>query len=173
MTDLTIPARLVAEAGCLPPVWRSVTGAWRFAAKWDLYPKNIRNQGIDLSEPQTAFGLALKLDGWERAGGRRTQWAADLALALHVTHDCAVLTTFLGGMVARLTHIARFRCTDMGELSSRIVWEMKDGDGDHYWTNNENDVVGCEDTTTHLATLVGITDPTEALRAIYEEENND
>ena len=105
MTDLTIPARLVAEAGCLPPVWRSVTGAWRLAAQWDLYPKNIRNQGIDLSDPQTAFGLALRLDEWERAGGRTTHWAADLTLALRATHDSAVLVTFLGGMAARLTQI--------------------------------------------------------------------
>jgi len=105
MTELSIPARLVAEGVGLPATWLGEHGDWRHASKWELYPKNIRNQGIDLTDKQTAFGLALKLDGWERAGGRTTHWAADLALALHVTHDCAVLTTFLGGMAARLTQI--------------------------------------------------------------------
>jgi hypothetical protein len=71
-TPTTIAADLVEAGIGLPPVWLSRGGEeWRTAAQWhEVYPKSLKKEAVvDLSDPQTAFGVSLKLDDWEIAGG--------------------------------------------------------------------------------------------------------
>lgn len=134
--DLTIRADIVAAGVGLPPVY-ALHGV-RLPLRWVTNGAHDPEWQVDASDPQTAFGLALMLDEWERAGGRSARWAADLALALQEDGQPSVARALLTAMLARIERIGR-GCT---HVAGRI---------------------------TDVPALAGITDPLEALRAIYKE----
>lgn len=83
---MNVPARLVAEGGGLPPVfcWGMLDGRPQFTTYDNGGPAGLP---LVLTDPQTAFGVALQLDAWERERdpewgwyGRLT-WAERAALA--------------------------------------------------------------------------------------------
>lgn len=106
MSDLTIPAQLVAEGVGLPAVWRYCDGErsryWHLTSEVRRWPGQL----VDLSDPQTAFGVALKLDAWERARDPnwydRSTWAD--RLLDHWQHGEADPRP---DMIARLTHVGQ------------------------------------------------------------------
>ncbi len=188
-SDLTIPARLVAEGVGLPPVWlEPLSGSWYV----DFDPDCIDDERLDLTDPQTAFGVALRLDAWERAGGGMPSWAQQYAQIAHRKPDALLdqVGDYLRGLAARVRHIGMDHAirralgwsVEPGTLatlerglslrSARLVdrpaqrsrwWQLShagrvqrlsyDRVGDHGW----------------IPALAGITDPTEALAAIYAE----
>lgn len=107
MSELTIPARLVAEGVGLTGVWLYCdevrSGLWHITAETHTWG----TQRVDLSDPQTAFGLALKLDEWERAGNPywycTDTWAARVLCELQDPNGPA--TGHREDLAARLTQI--------------------------------------------------------------------
>jgi hypothetical protein len=97
-SDQTIPARLVAEGVGLPRVWANTEGELVSTVDF-LGGYTPRPMDLDLSDPQTAFGCALKLDEWERAGlvVGAGGWAEAVA--------CGHLPTVCKMLAARLTQI--------------------------------------------------------------------
>jgi hypothetical protein len=179
MTDLlTIPARLVAEGVGLPAVWRdSYCGAWQ--------NDRSRKGDLDLSDPQTAFGLALKLDAWERAADfgwpRPDQYGFAMTWA-ELIADEPENPVPLRDLAARTRHIGMDHAirralgwkVDPGTLAGLRrprpgIWSLSCG--------RDAIVFGADvpymEPPTALCrpwpTLAGITDPDEALVAIYEE----
>lgn len=131
-------------------------------------------EGLDvcLDDPQTAFGLALRLDEWEppkehpRDG---VPWVADLALY----HSWGVdLGHWIARAIARLTqigHDAAIRralvvMTDPTPGTLAMLSLEPDGDGGQAWCLS--DPVAPVSVLYHLP---GITDSTQALAAIYEQ----
>ena len=173
---ITIAARLVAESAGLPPMWR-----WRDkqGERWghgdgplvshsrivlDL-AENLGTPLVDLSDPQTAFGVALQLDEWEG----HSEWSMGVAfkrgdaLALHIQH-----------MAARLTHIGQDHA-----IRRALGWTVEAGtlatlerEADGLWVfrtalrSTAFDAIGLGGRT--CPALAGITDPDEARNAIYE-----
>lgn len=183
MTELTIPARLVDEGVGLPRMWwDGACVSWNCNELWLHTP----DETLDLTDPQTAFGVALRLDEWERARANGVKpWALVLLEAHgwsgHAPWSSEHRTRALHGMVARLTRIGmdhairralgwEVKPGTLAELRRSTVspfdyddgpgWKMKAGNASHFFWEEGSD------------TLPGITDPTEALQAIYEEVTN-
>jgi len=118
--DLTIPARLVAEGVGLPPVWKC--RQWYYTG--DVWAPDDR---VDLSDPQTAFGVALRLDEEENASAtkvwrgfcRRPDAAGQWAEAVGERVGCSDLTSV---MIARLTHIGQDHA-----IRRALGWEVERG----------------------------------------------
>jgi hypothetical protein len=96
-----IPARLIADGVGLPPVWMLWDG-WDGSRRYALASDHITGMSgaehrLDLSDPQTAFGVALRLDEWEPTD---SAWAANMATDAG-RRVCVPL------MIARLTHIGQ------------------------------------------------------------------
>jgi len=189
--DLTISAQRWAAVWCEPDGCTM--------ARWTLERLGenaggyfARNDSVlDLSDPQTAFGVALRLDEWERAGdGARHYWAGKLADEVAWP---AQRTKVLAAMIARLIHIGldhRIRRA-LGEAASpgtlatlervgncwrldsrqhgvggvMIEWSAYPGDGGctlgMCGTGSE-----CPPGYVSVPALEGVTDPDEALVAI-------
>lgn len=126
----TINASLVAGGVGLPDLWKCksalvpgcggpviasrgslCTMAWvgpETIQPWEI-EENVLAAALDvcLDDPQTAFGVALRLDGWERARGNMIVWSADLAAMLNFGRDDGRLADFLQRLAARLTRIGQ------------------------------------------------------------------
>lgn len=169
-----VSAKLVAEGVGLPLSWMGGTGEWWEPDEWMEWGYSLDELSIDLSDPQTAFGLAMKLDEW---GARKfvcapppLQWTLRLAYALpgspqwvevvremaahieHIGRDHAVRRA-LGWEIARGT-LAKLE--NIG--AAWVMWNpCQDADGpecdDWHWSSHE---------------AASITDPAEARRVIYE-----
>lgn len=169
-----ISAKLVAESVRLPLMARTGRGT----PGW--YPnKSYRlGEALCLSDPQTAFGVAIRLDRWERAGDPDwgvavSTWAEEIG----ARHDV------LAAMITRLTHIAHDhairRAVDVavepGTLAELKLygdgsWWMRNCDGDMVAFHHDEAVCRVEHhDVRHVPALAGITDHTEVLAAIYAE----
>ena len=176
---MQIAAELVARSVGLPLVWREPVHGRFFEgteeASWS---------GLDLSDPQTAFGVALKLDAWERAGRRSRDgkprwggWAGEVAgyeewgkvegwpileeMAAHLTHigqDHAIRRA-LGWKVATGTLAVLLYESELD------VWNVKAG---NFWEEFSCVPDHLDFGGRAVPALAGITDPTEARAAIYE-----
>ena len=162
-----ISARDVADSAGLPRVWFASDG---YSIRWAPHHRNSDTLVMDLSDPQTAFGVALKLDAWERAGATgENGWVSRLAEALRCESP-ERLRGVLEAMAARIRHIAmdhRIRRALGWEVAPGTLAtlnEHRDEDGDPYWkfTDPHSGVfaVWC---------LAGITDKAQALEAIHAE----
>lgn len=184
MSDLTIPARLVAAGPGLPPVWLSAHGDWYNSPEDTRFLP--RDAMLDLSDPQTCYGVALLLDAWEEAhapGGARTPWVD------------AVGTKYTPRMIARLTQIGMDHAIrrELGEgpplgtlaALTRIgnAWRLDSREHDGImieWDALNGDALGMAGLTDSVPrgyrsvlALVGIDNPAEALAAIYQEVISD
>jgi len=160
MSDHTIPARDVADAVGLPLMWWDGD-----SIEWQSMHPSGETGTLDLSDPQTAFGVALRLDEWEAAHER--------LLGVDPDHSPTFATAVARGlmerepekMITRLQHIARDHrirralgwrvevgtLAELERLKGRWVLTSPDGQvGQSRWGD----------------TLANITDPTEALAAI-------
>lgn len=114
---------------------------------------------IDLNDDQTAYILALRLDAWERA--RDPTWGdRDVTWEARVAGDHAGV---LAEMAARATHIGMDAAIRRAlgwtvEAGTLGVLEFSDNG---CWFDDGSSMMGF--------TFTGITDPTEALAAIYAE----
>ncbi len=101
-TPPTLPAALVAAAGLLPRCWFEPDGT-TMQLRWLVIGHHAdeyfaRDDALlDLSDPQTAFGLALQLDAWEG----RHEWARRYADEF----SGPTFDGFVARMAARVTHI--------------------------------------------------------------------
>lgn len=196
MNETTIPARLVTEAfGGLRNGWRVrfggrpaiVTRAVMSRSPWvDLIftdrmdapgyqPRaiglnaNDSRMEIDPADPQTAFGVALRLDAWEAAGDRywwaddylwERRWRDTEALANRVRQigmDHAIRRS-LGERVSPGTLMRLALADDLD------TWELALPDGTFFYFGPEGD-----EGIDRIVSLANITDPGEALAAIYAE----
>ena len=196
--DLTIPARVVAEGVGLPPVWLCRCAVSRDYTYW-VTPDQTDEQrahavttgGVELSNHQPAFDLALKLDEWERAGPpdlTRPSYATAYAELLEEGRD---MLPFLRLMAARLTQVGMDHAIRralgwlppvgsplpaflVGHLETlrrheRGYWMMGLGSGRVMRFGVANDGRWAPLVDRPMPALAGITDPAEALAAIYEE----
>jgi hypothetical protein len=93
---------VIADGVGLPPVWMLWDG-WDGSRRYALASDHITGMSgaehrLDLSDPQTAFGVALKLDAWEEVHtpeGARQTWTVAVGHAEYLRRMCN-----------RLTHIA-------------------------------------------------------------------
>ncbi|KKN69867.1 hypothetical protein LCGC14_0436910 [marine sediment metagenome] len=183
-----VSAKLVAEGVGLPPVWfdgrhhQTINGTMGVLLIW-----LARNQ-VGLTDPQTAFGLAMKLDEWEEAGGvdRGTgmAWSVEIAEAFRF-EDFDGASALLS-MIARIEHIGRDHA-----IRSALGWTVEPGtlaalersptdlvtglippDRWVFMRANKVHVFSAYPdsgfATTQIPALAGVTDPAEALRVIYE-----
>lgn len=193
MGDLTISARVVADGVGLPPMWMDVRGGPcrlqgpdRLVLEGDGWVCPIEQAAdLSLTDPQTAFGVALQLDGWERAGGGVGGWAQQWAQVAHREpyslgegHVSDERAREVSRLVGRVEHIGLDHRTrraldgepEPGTLAAlavrRGVWgmEVPRGWSHAFPTDGPGGVY-----TTPVPALAGITDPLEALRAIAEE----
>lgn len=151
----TIEARWVAAGVGLPTMWK----AWHPAVARD----------VDLTDPQTAFGVALQLDIWEIVGGivwngaDSVSWVERVAFA--VVRRFPATSEAMAARVAQIgmdNHIRRSLGWDVepGTLATLIP---PDGAGFGVW------VMEYEKRRHEFASGFSyITDPTEALRVIAE-----
>jgi len=162
MSDHTIPARDVADAVGLPLMWWDGD-----SIEWQSMHPSGETGTLDLSNPQTAFGVALRLDEWERAGDiSPASWGIAVAHAFHPGGiGDGYRPRMLQRLIGRLQHIARDHrirralgwrvevgtLAELERLKGRWVLTSPDGQvGQSRWGD----------------TLANITDPTEALAAI-------
>ena len=163
MSD-TISAKLVAEGVGLPPMFVSPGGHYCGCC---CLPSD--REHLDLIDPQTAFGLALRLD----------EWGDDIpedfrALAMASWADCAANILphiFLPTMAARIEHIGMDHA-----IRRALGWEVEpgtlatltpvDGVSGMWRLNAPREAVRY---WWREFDLPSVTDPAEALRAIYAE----
>lgn len=197
----TIEARLVAESVGLPAMWFD-EGELFDRASVEQHLDRIKANGhwkgmrLDLSDPQTAFGVALLLDAWERA--RTTDDPFDaVVLPPGLGEGVHRWTEFveawvcwpglypLKRMAARLAHIGRdaavrralgweVRAGTLATLEANDFggWDIlrRRGSGQRFLPSGLP-VRGPSDAVPEYETipaLAGITNPAEALRVIYE-----
>lgn len=174
-----VSAKLVDAGIGLPRMWWDGDGI-DWPALSFINPPTV----LDLTDPQTASGLAMKLDEWERTGPQAprawgTQWAVRMAYAIPDTDQWAEAAR---EMAARIQQIGRDHAVrralgwdvKSGTLeefrlhySLTEIWAMGRGAEAHSfgrsvvtsWTDGRHHVVPA---------LAGVTDPTEALRVIHE-----
>lgn len=110
---LTVSASLVASGVDVPVVWMSVEKGlcWRGVRGW-------ARTTLDLSDPQTAFGLALKLDEWE--GGQL--WVPRLAHGWANADSPEARGNCLRAMLHRLTVIGQD-----AEIRRALGWSVEPG----------------------------------------------
>ncbi len=187
-----ISAALVAEGIGLPLVYRTPEG--RFLDP-DIYHYDADFEDtvyVDLTDFTSIFGLALKLDAWERAclalgfrlpgeGHMYGQRALRLfAEGEHLGGGHALnWDRVMEGLAATIKHIGMDHA-----IRRKLGWEVVPGtlaevqwDCAGCWTLSSNggehvftaDVVGVEHETTIEGVALYTTDPTKALKAIYKE----
>ena len=79
--SLRVNAKLVAEGIGLPPMWMDAKSTWWEEGEWLEWGVMLKDINIDPTAPQTAFGLAMKLDEWGSTTDD-TRWVLRLAYAL-------------------------------------------------------------------------------------------
>ena len=188
-SELTISARLVEAGVGLPPTWASLwpNGTRRWVTQWPEGEPIDPSVQVDPSDSQTAFGLVMRLDEWERAGDGKSSWAADLLYAVqdHPEYLDHVLTR----MAARIERVG------MGHAIRRELWPNEEieagtlatlarGPWGYVWVFSVGDVVAVfspSDTKPvrlpgvtnapaplRVPALADITDPAHAQRVIYK-----
>ena len=186
-SDTNVSAALLDAGMGPPPVWKCLddTGtAWAFNLM-SFGGRDVSASMVDLSDPQTAFGVALNLDEWERAGGKSSadelydSWAVELAV---FAGNADIVTEILQRMAERLTQIgedhAIRRALGWGEPKPGTLatlrkagaggWWLEHGDRREYFTGGMSSAG--HDGIAGLRAEGGgyITDEAEARRAIYE-----
>ena len=143
----TISAKLVAEGVGLPSVWMCSDCGRYHCEEYRLRfcPADSDEAlwaGPDLTDPQTAFGLALKLDEWEAAPGegidQDQNWTEGTATA-HRFPACSWSGDHILGMLARIEHIGMDHAirralgwsVEAGQLAKTTV--EPDGNGGEAW----------------------------------------
>ena len=162
----TIDPRLLDASIGLPSVWRETDGRWAFGETYG-------GGDVDLSDPQTAFGVALKLDAYETWNEEDEHTWCDLVA---VDHASKVLQESMGARVARIGMVAllaRARCPVVGKLEeiewardSRGWWRCEaygaDGmvyDGKPEWAPDIDDP---QDALEYVFQLEGVTIPSQS-----------
>lgn len=183
MASDTVSAALVVAGAGLPSVYRLVvTSTGR--RLWGMEPEAERGVGleIDLTDPQTAFGVALKLDAWEQAPTRQgyITWTVEVAVAFADGRPGKVRQV-LEAMTARLIEIgmdAEIRRAlgwgaEPGTLATlrkegSAGWWLEHGDQREYFTGGMSSAG--HDGIAGLRAEGGgyITDEAQARRAIYQ-----
>jgi hypothetical protein len=185
MSALTIEARRVAGSVGLPAVWRCRKGDDVAASVGWVIADTMRERqfvedgySLDLSNHQAAFGVALKLDAWERAGdGVWHSWALNLARFLERPDHDALLGAFLLRMIARITAIyfdheirRALGCDPEPGTMATVkrfvagIWFLDMPDGER-WSFQDYDQ-DTDDRHRYAPALAGITDEPEAREAI-------
>jgi hypothetical protein len=178
MNPTDLDAKLVRDGIGLPPLWVGASGRG--------YATNYHEgdlEDLDPYDPQTAFGLAVKLDEWDGTAGHSNDTMRYLA-GLYGTAGWAEA---IGVVLARVEWIGMDHF-----IRRHLGWELKPGtmmqvsldvdeEGLHpvwcleYQAENyviaEHFSTGME-LTRQVEGLAGITDPTEALTLIYESLMN-
>ena len=179
-------ARWVAAGVGLPPVFRTVAREWYLGMP--TLPAD--QQPLDLTDMQTAFGVALKLDEWEDwddGGGADLLWTERVA-AVAWCWTSAQARMLREDLAARVIHIgqdhhirralgwevepgtlATFQLiASPGETCWCLSTTIAQGRGLHHFSDSPPRVRKRETTPGHIPALAGITDPVEALRLIAE-----
>lgn len=129
----TISAKLIADGVGLPPFsriyWKTKLGqgaaGWNFMHSdgknhqiWDDddYPTPWDVVHVDLTNSQTAFGVALRLDDWEQSGGRVSNWT------FRYGAQPPPAKVLAGKMLARITHIGQDHA-----IRRALGWEVEPG----------------------------------------------
>ena len=167
---MNISAKLVADGVGLPDVWSDIRG-WLFDSREEI--DQLHEYDVDLTHPQTAFGVALKLDEWEAAADQ--EWCSDQAWAVVLAEMLADRNDpakFLATMAARLTHIGHDHA-----IRRALGEEPKPGTLMTLEHHKGRWVMILLNDRVFAQTRIGdrmsaITDPIEALAAIHAEVCN-
>ncbi|MEE8374614.1 MAG: hypothetical protein V3R87_12975 [Dehalococcoidia bacterium] len=165
---MNIDASLVADGVELPEAWSDEQGLW-----WTpgCPCPVLTGRGLDLSDPQTDFGVALKLDAWEAAGGETNKvhdqnWSEGVATCIRFPSS-SWSGEHMDGMHARLTHIGLDH-----RIRRALGWEVEPGTLATYRLYGARDWRVSHGHRTYiygLDSLLDVTDPVEALQAIADE----
>ena len=168
MSDLTIPARLVAEGVGLPAMWFEPDGCVMTRVTLERIGSaqyfERDDALVDLFDPQTAFGVALMLDAWERPAphAARKCWPVMIARLTQIGQDHAIRRslgwTVEPGTLAKLER--RYNIAD-GSGIGRTGWVLSVGRG------HEQTWVAYPSTTRPHIAAAG--SRVQALAAIYAE----
>ncbi len=184
-TDPTVSAVLVA-AGIEEPAWWWVDGTGRVVREASTWETEVWKSARMRVGPQTAFGLAMKLDEWEplqdnevgvwinpnKLYGIFSRWAQACAATL----GTPAWSQFIGMMIARIEHIGRDHAirraleleVEPGTLAELVYcgsyWKLRCGESVHRWSAPHKYPHG-----PIIPALAGVTNPTEAEKVIYGE----
>jgi len=166
-------------AGLLPAHWSTVG----YERGQELGLADGRDW-LDLTDPQTAFGCALKLDEWERARtpgwGQSKPWVSLVALSCRNPFD--LLPGLARRPAERLTKISQDHAirralgwtvepgtlAKLERLRAGGDWRLTSPCGGVHVFSAQPEALTSHPST-YTAALAGITDPTKARAAIYAE----
>ncbi len=179
-----VEARWVAAGVGLPPCRRTAEGGWSVSRESVGLVSGV---ALDLTDPQTAFGVALKLDEWERAESAltREQWTSQMAAfwQMQAKGQTDILLDLLAARVTHIGqdhHIRRALGWEVEPGTLAVLERISSGNADDWWaltqpggslhhfTTDPGSIDGGFASITGVPTIAGVTDPAEALRIIAE-----